>query len=55
MGLDLNDYTTVSGNADLILSRLTDAGNPMPPEPRGPWPSDWIECFKDWIANGKQP
>jgi len=55
MGLDLSDYNTVSNNADLILTRLTDTDNPMPPAPEGPWPPDWIQCFKDWIANGKQP
>lgn len=53
VGMDLNDYVTVRDNADLILERLQDAGNPMPPEPRGPWPADWIACFQQWIKNGK--
>ena len=55
MGINLGDYSSVSSNAELILTRLTDTDNPMPPAPEGPWPADWIECFKDWIANGKQP
>ena len=54
-GIDLSDYTTVRDNADLILTRLLDSDNPMPPEPRGPWSAEWIQCFKDWIKNGRQP
>ena len=54
-GIDLNDYATVRDNADLILTRLKDPDNPMPPVPRGPWPADWIECFQQWIDAGKQP
>lgn len=55
LGMDLNDYATVRDNADVILMRLTDSDNPMPPPPRGPWPSEWIKCFKEWIDNGKLP
>lgn len=55
VGLDLDDYATVRDNADLILTRLRDAENPMPPEPRGPWPAEWITCFEQWISNGKLP
>jgi hypothetical protein len=54
-GIDLSDYATVRDNADLILTRLQDTGNPMPPVPRGPWPPAWIECFQQWIDGGKQP
>ncbi len=54
-GIDLNDYATVRDGADLILTRLKDPDNPMPPTPRGPWPADWIECFQQWIDAGKQP
>lgn len=54
LGLDLNDYSAVKSNADLILTRLTDPDNPMPPSPRGPWPSE-IQCFKEWIESGKLP
>ena len=54
-GLDLNDYATVRDNAEVILTRLKDSVNPMPPAPRGPWPADWIECFQQWIDGGKQP
>jgi len=54
-GLDLNDFATVKDNADEILSRLEDTDRPMPPRPRGPWSPEWIQCFKDWIANGKLP
>jgi hypothetical protein len=57
VGMDLADYATVRDNADAILRRLQEA-NPnrlMPPPPRGPWKPEWIECFKQWIANGKQP
>jgi hypothetical protein len=55
LGLDLNDYTSVKDNADLILTRLKDPDSPMPPPPRGPWSPEWIQCFKDWIAKGKLP
>jgi len=54
-GMDLGDYATVRDNADLILERLLDADNPMPPAPRGPWSPDWIQCFQQWIDGGKQP
>jgi len=55
LGIDLNDYATVRDNADLILTRLMDTLRPMPPPPRGPWSPEWIQCFKDWMKNGKQP
>lgn len=55
LGLDLNDYSTVKDNADLILTRLTDPNSRMPPPPRDPWPPEWIECFKQWIDSGKLP
>lgn len=55
LGIDLNDYATVRDGADLILARLMDQDNPMPPEPRGPWPADWIQCFQQWMDGGKQP
>lgn len=54
-GIDLSDYATVRDNADSILTRLMDRDNPMPPEPRGPWPQEWIDCFKRWIDKGKLP
>ena len=54
-GIDLSDYATVRDNANLILTRLQDNDNPMPPRPRGPWSSDWIQCFQQWIDAGKQP
>jgi len=56
VGLDLSDYATVRDNADAILRRLqeTDPGRLMPPPPREPWKQEWIDCFKQWIANGKQ-
>jgi len=55
LGMDLNDYSVVKSNADLILARLTDPDSPMPPAPRGPWSAEWIQCFKQWIATGKLP
>ncbi|HXU44228.1 MAG TPA: hypothetical protein VN783_01775 [Thermoanaerobaculia bacterium] len=55
VGMDLDDYSTVKDNADLILTRLKDPNDPMPPPPRGPWPQAWITCFEQWIKNGKQP
>ncbi len=55
LGMDLNDYSAVKSNADLILTRLTDSDNPMPPPPRGPWSPEWIQCFKQWIDSGKLP
>jgi hypothetical protein len=55
LGMDLNDYATMRDNADVILMRLMDPDNPMPPRPRGPWSSEWIECFKQWIDSGKLP
>ena len=54
-GIDLSDYATVRDNADGILERLLDTMNPMPPRPRGPWSTDWIDCFRQWIDGGKQP
>ena len=54
-GMDLGNYESVRDNADLILTRLLDADNPMPPPPRGPWSPEWIQCFKDWMKNGKKP
>ena len=55
LGMDLNDYSAVKDNAELILSRLKDTDNPMPPPPRGPWPPEWIQCFEQWIESGKLP
>ena len=55
LGMDLNDYSAVKSNADVILTRLTDRDSPMPPPPRGPWSPEWIQCFKDWINGGKLP
>jgi len=55
LGLDLNDYSAVKSNADLILTRLTDPDSPMPPPPHDPWSAEWIQCFEQWIANGKLP
>ena len=55
LGMDLNDYSAVKSDADAILTRLKDADNPMPPPPRGPWSSEWIECFQQWIDSGKLP
>ena len=55
IGMDLGSYETVRANADVILERLESTSSPMPPPPRGPWPPDWIECFRQWMANGKQP
>jgi hypothetical protein len=55
LGMDLNDYSAVKDNADLILSRLKDTDSPMPPRPRGPWSPEWIKCFEQWIASGKLP
>lgn len=55
VGMDLNDYATVRDNAELILERLTSDTAPMPPEPRGPWPAEWIQCFQEWIATNKGP
>lgn len=55
VGMDLSSYETVRDNADLILERLQSVSSPMPPEPRGPWPAEWIECFQQWITNGKRP
>jgi hypothetical protein len=54
-GIDLSDYANVRETADLILDRLKDVDNPMPPAPRGPWPADWINCFQQWIDAGMQP
>ena len=53
--IDLSSHADVAKNADLILERLKDPDDPMPPKPRGPWPPDWIKCFEDWIKNGKLP
>lgn len=55
LGLDLNDYSAVKSDADVILTRLKDADSPMPPPPRGPWPPEWIECFQQWIDSGMLP
>ena len=54
-GLDLSDYETVKVSAEDILNRLTDTMNPMPPKPRGPWPEEWVACFKQWIDGGRLP
>ena len=54
-GLNLADYATVKDNANGILKRLMDSDNPMPPKPRGPWPQEWIDCFKQWTDSGKLP
>jgi hypothetical protein len=48
--MDLSDYETVKKNGDLILERLLDPDNPMPPPPRGPWPKPWIDCFRQWLV-----
>ena len=50
VGMDLNDYETVKENGDLILKRLLDTDSPMPPPPRGPWPKEWIDCYRQWLV-----
>ena len=55
VGLDLTDYQVVRDNADLILKRLDHDTKYMPPLPNGPWPVEWINLFRRWIAEGKQP
>lgn len=54
-GMDLSDYASVADNADAILARLIDTDNPMPPKPAGPWPPEWVDCFRQWIDAGKLP
>jgi hypothetical protein len=54
-GIDLSDYATVRDNAALVLIRLLDDDNPMPPRPRGPWSKEWILCFQQWMDGGTQP
>ena len=48
---DLGDYEDVREHADDILDRL-EAGS-MPCD--GAWPDDWIERFKEWVAEGMEP
>jgi hypothetical protein len=55
VGMDLGSYETVRDNAELILERLQSASGPMPPPPRGPWSPEWIQCFRQWISEGKRP
>ena len=50
-GFDLHKFEDVRDNADRILSRLEDGT--MPCDDR--WPTDWVEKFRKWIADGKNP
>ena len=51
--IDLNDHAAVAGKSQLILDRLKDDLDPMPPAADdGPWPQEWISLFERWIDEG---
>jgi hypothetical protein len=47
--LDLYSYRDVSQQADAILNKLRSGGMPCD----GPWPSDRVDLFDQWIRDGK--
>ena len=46
---DLWSYDDVGGHADAILARLEDGTMPCD----GAWPTDQVEIFRRWVAQGK--
>jgi hypothetical protein len=48
---DLSSYEDVRANAEQIYERLADGTMPCD----RPWPSDDVERFRTWIANGSPP
>lgn len=48
---DLWDYYQVRANAEEILGRLESGSMPCD----GAWPSERLEAFRTWIAQGMQP
>jgi hypothetical protein len=48
---DLWSHDDVSQNSDLILERLRMGSMPCD----GEWPSDRVDLFQRWVAEGKQP
>ncbi len=50
---DLANYDDVKANAEIIRGVLaSDSGNPMPPPPYPPLPSDFADTFAAWIEGG---
>jgi hypothetical protein len=52
---DLTNYDQVKANATLILGRISNAANPMPPPPYPPLTPAQIQTFQQWINGGCQP
>jgi hypothetical protein len=48
---DLSVHEDVVANADGILERLRDGSMPC----NGAWPTEQIDRFSQWIADGKLP
>ncbi len=53
--LDLTDYSHVKANADLLYTRLTDEGDPMPPVEMGGPQEIIARRFKAWMDAGCPP
>jgi len=50
---DLWSYKDVKENADDIYDSVSHGR--MPPAPTGPWTTDKVDLFKQWIDGGFQP
>jgi hypothetical protein len=48
---DLWSYDDVSANADEIATQLETGSMPCD----GAWPSEQVDVFRRWVADGKQP
>lgn len=53
--LNLGSYDHVKTNAQIILNRITEPDNPMPPSPFTPLTANQIATFKQWMDDGCPP
>jgi hypothetical protein len=51
----LTTYDDVKANAELIYSRMTNIGSPMPPPPYPPFTAEQIALFNQWMLDGYAP
>lgn len=54
-GLDLSDYSQVSGSASLICKYVASGRMPKPDSGEKPWTPDMVMKFACWIQQGCNP
>jgi hypothetical protein len=52
---NLTDYDTVKANAKMLLGRMTNPNDQMPPPPYDPFNASQIALFTQWMADGCPP